>query len=157
VVLVSVGDEVEYSQISQDWRHRDNLTWQIPSIIVAIGGGLTAAAFGLNIDPQYICIVRPILLGFGALLAGCLTFALAQNLWYQVGSGEALIRIASPKGSTIPNDKLRRTLNRKDFHISRWDFVKRLSVRLTGSAVLLVLCMIITSVLVALFVWSIIA
>ena len=154
---MSVGDEVEYSQISQDWRHRDNLTWQIPSIIVAIGGGLTAAAFGLNIDPQYICIVRPILLGFGALLAGCLTFALAQNLWYQVGSGEALIRIASPKGCTLPNDKLRRTLNRKDFGISRWDFVKRLSVRLAGSAVLLVLCMIITSVLVALFVWSIIA
>ncbi len=149
--------EAEYNQISQDWRHRDNLTWQIPSIIVAIGGGLTAAAFGLNIAPQYICIVRPILLGFGALLAGCLTFALAQNLWYQVGSGEALIRIASCKGSTIPNDKLRRTLNRKDFHISRWDFVKRLSVRLAGSAVLLVLCMIITSVLVALFVWSIIA
>ena len=154
---MSVRGEVEYNQISQDWRHRDNLTWQIPSIIVAIGGALIAGAFGLKIDCRYVCIVRPILLGFGALLAGCLTFALVQNLWYQVGSGEALIKIVSGKGSTIPKDKLRRTLNPKDSNISRWGFVERLFVRLTGSAVLLVLCMITTSVLVALFVWSIIA
>jgi len=154
---VSVGDEVEYSQISQDWRHRDNLTWQIPSIVVAIGGGLTAAAFGLKIDCRYICVVRPILLGFGALLAFCLTFALAQNLWYQVGSGEALIRIARFKRSTIPKNKPRRTLNRKDFDISRWGFVVRLFRRLTGSAFLLILCMFITFVLFALLVCSIIA
>ena len=151
------GEVEEYNQISQDWRHRDNLTWQIPSIIVAIGGGLIAGAFGLKIDSRYICIVRPILLGFGALLAFCLTFALAQNLWYQVGSGEALIRIASGKGIRIPKNKLRRTLTPKDSHISWGDFVKRLFTILRGSAVLLILCMLITVVLFALFAWSIVA
>ena len=50
---MSVRGEVEYSQISQDWRHRDNLTWQIPSIIVVIGGALITAAFALKIDPKY--------------------------------------------------------------------------------------------------------
>lgn len=66
-----IWDEVEYNQISEDWRHRDNLTWQIPSVIVAIGGALIAAAFTLNKKP---CI-RPLLLGFGAFLSLCLIFA----------------------------------------------------------------------------------
>ncbi len=141
-------EEVEYNQISEDWRHRDNLTWQIPSIIVVIGGALIVAAFTFNMDSQYLCIIRPILLGFGASLSFCLTFALAQNLWYQVGSGAALIKIANDKGDKIPKNKvMRRTLSPKDFDISKWDFIIQLFTRLTGSALLLILCICITFIL----------
>lgn len=28
----------EYIQESNDWRHRDVLTWQLPSILVGVGG-----------------------------------------------------------------------------------------------------------------------
>ena len=44
-------EKVEYEQISEDWRHRDNFTWQIPSVIVVIGGALIAAALTLDIKP----------------------------------------------------------------------------------------------------------
>lgn len=149
-------NEVEYQQISEDWRHRDNLTWQIPSIIVVIGGALIAAAFALNIDPHYLCIVRPILLGFGASLSLCLTFALAQNLWYQVGSGEALKKIVEGKGDEIPNSKMRRTLCPKDLGISKKRFIKLLFTRLTGSTILLILCICIAFILSGLFICSIV-
>jgi hypothetical protein len=146
---MSIGDEVEYNQISEDWRHRDNLTWQIPSVIVGIGGALIAAAFALDIDPQ----IRPILLGFGALLSLCLTFALIQNLWYQVGSGEALIKIINGQRNKIPKDKARRTLNpTKDFDISKWNFIKRLFTTLAGSTFLVILCIGITFILFILFI-----
>jgi len=47
----------EYNQISEDWRHRDKLTWQLPSVVIVIGSALTAAAFTLNIDPQYLYVI----------------------------------------------------------------------------------------------------
>lgn len=154
-VVMPVSDEVEYAQISEDWRHRDNLTWQIPSVIVVVGGGLVAAAFAVDIDPQYSCIIRPILLGSGTFLSLCLTFALAQNLWYQMGSAEALKRIVNGRGSTIPNKKERRTLRPEDFDISKRDSIGRLLGTLTGSASLLILCGAVTFVLFTLFFWLI--
>ena len=68
--------EREYREISTDWRHRDNLTWQLPSIIIIIGGTLVAAAFLFEIDPQYLILIRSTLLLFDALLSLCLTLAL---------------------------------------------------------------------------------
>lgn len=141
-------NEIEYDQISGDWRHRDNLTWQIPSVIVTIGGALIAAAFSLNLKP---CI-KSILLGFGAFLSFCLTFALAQNLWYQMGSGEALKKITSGQGNTIKKEKVRRTLSPKDFNISICGFIKQLFVKLTGSALLFILCFLVTIALFVLFI-----
>jgi hypothetical protein len=91
---MSVWDGVEYNQISEDWRHRDNLTWQIPSVIVVIGGALIAAAFTLNIEP---CI-RPVLLGFALLLSLCLTIALGQNLELQNLNGKQLKNLSKKIG-----------------------------------------------------------
>ena len=146
---------VEYDQISQDWRHRDNLTWQIPSIIVIIGGALIVAAYGLDISPEYIGIIRPILLGFGTFLSACLTVSLAQNLIYQVGSGEALKKIIKGEGNKIPKNKLRRTLSPKDFNISKREVVSILFHELTGSTLLLLLCIGLTLTLFILLSWSI--
>lgn len=154
---MAVQDEEEYKEISEDWRHRDNLTWQIPSIIVAIGGALIVAAFALDIDPKHLCIIRPILLGFGAFLSLCLTFALAQNLWYQVGSGEALEKIINGKGDTLGKSKMRRTISPKNVDICKQEFITRLFKRLTGSALLLILCICIALIFLVLFIRSIAA
>jgi len=71
----------EYIQESNDWRHRDVLTWQLPSILVGVGGILVAQAFDLQDDaPQWI---RSAILGLAAGLAFCLTVALEQNLRLQ--------------------------------------------------------------------------
>ncbi len=140
-------EEIEYNQISEDWRHRDKLTWQIPSIIVIIGGALIVAAFK---DGQS-SIVKPILLGFGAGLSLCLTFALCQNLWYQVGSGEALKKLVNGEGISLPKDKVRRALSSKDFNICILQFIRLVITQLTGSVFLLTVCIIVTCNLVVLF------
>ncbi len=71
-------DQIEYEQTSQDWRHRDVLTWQLPSVLVIVGGILVARAFDLSkTAPPWI---KNVLLGFTAFLALCLTVALLQNL-----------------------------------------------------------------------------
>ena len=37
--------KIEYEQLSQDWRHRDILTWQLPSVLVIGTGILVGEAF----------------------------------------------------------------------------------------------------------------
>ena len=140
-------EQIEYDQISEDWRHRDKLTWQIPSLIVIIGGALIVAAFTKGTPP----FVTPILLGFGAGLSLCLTFALCQNLWYQVGSGEALKKLVNGKGNSLPKDKLRRALSPKNFNICILQFIGLVITQLTGSVFLLIVCIIVTCNLVVLF------
>ncbi len=144
-------EEVEYNQISEDWRHRDKLTWQIPSIIVIIGGALIVAALKDDQSP----IVKPILLGFGAFLSLCLTFALVQNLWYQVGSGEALKKLVNGQGNLLSKDRMMRALSPKDFNICISQFIIRGFTRLTGSAFLLIGCIIVTCILFVLFLQNI--
>ena len=147
--------EREYSEISTDWRHRDNLTWQIPSILITIGGGLVAAAFLLEIDPQYLILVRSTLLLFDASLSFCLTHALGQNIFYQVGSSKALEWIIGGKEcqkKKFLGVKCRRIINPKDdLDLSRKEICKFLKHELRGSTILFILCIIITVSLFCLF------
>ncbi len=145
--------EREYSEISTDWRHRDNLTWQIPSILITIGGGLVAAAFLLEIDPQYLILVRSTLLLFDASLSLCLTHALGQNIFYQVGSSKALEFIEGKENKEkVLRVKCRRIINPKDdLDLSRKEICKFLKHELRGSTILFILCIIITVSLFCLF------
>lgn len=148
----------EYNQISEDWRHRDKLTWQLPSVIVVIGSALTVAAFKLEIDCQYLYVIRPILLLFGGFLSFCLTFALKENLWYQIGSGEALIKIVQGKGKIIPMDKLRRIIKPEDIENNEHMCMKHLCEKhkLTGSYFFYIFCIFVTIILFGLSIWSIV-
>jgi hypothetical protein len=154
VIQVPNWDEIEYNQISADWRHRDNLTWQIPSVIVAVGGALVTAAFGLKIDHEWLYTIRLILLAFGASFSLTLSIALGQNLRYQVASESALEKLLSGKGKEITRaeGKVRRTLSPRDMGLSGCDVVRRLVAGLTGSFCLLVLSWLVTFVLIALLV-----
>ena len=131
----------EYSEISSDWRHRDNLTWQIPSLLSAIAGGLIVAAYGIEV-PEHRSAIRLILLGIAGGLSFCLTVALAQNLVYQACSGAALERLR--QGRDIPREKLSRSIRRTDLCLSRREILRRLVTKLTGSTMLFILCVAIT-------------
>ena len=80
-------DKIKYEQLCQDWRHRDVLTWQLPSVLILVGGVLVAQAFDLSGEHPWI---RSLLLGLGAGLATCLTIALGQNLRLQGADKEAI-------------------------------------------------------------------
>lgn len=83
-------EKTEYEQLSQDWRHRDVLTWQFPSVLILVGGVLVAQAFGLSGEPPWI---RSVPLGLGAGLATCLTIALRQNLRLQQANKDAIMAL----------------------------------------------------------------
>ena len=140
----------EYTEISADWRHRDNLTWQIPSLLSAIAGGLVAAAYAIQLPPY----VRLVILGIAAGLSACLTFALGHNLRYQIGSGIALEQLE--KEIEIPREKLTRAIRPTELGATAGDILRRLLFRLSGSTLLLILCVAITACVTWLFirVWS---
>ena len=131
----------EYSEISNDWRHRDNLTWQIPSLLSAIAGGLIVAAYGVNVA-EHGSAIRLILLGIAGGLSFCLNVALAQNLVYQACSGAALERLR--QGCDVPREKLSRSIRRTDLGLARREILRRLVTKLTGSTMLFIFCIAIT-------------
>ncbi len=145
----------EYTEISADWRHRDNLTWQIPSLLSAIAGGLVAAAYAIQLpSPEDLRYVRLVILGIAAGLSACLTFALGHNLRYQIGSGFALEQLE--KEIKIPREKLTRAIRPTELGATAGDILRRLLFRLSGSTLLLILCVAITACVTWLFirVWS---
>jgi len=95
--------------------------------IVVIGGSAVFAAFSGDVDQRYVHLVRPLLLSFGSLLSFCLTFALAQNLFYQVACGEAL-KIEEGKPLPVIKDRSTRTLKLSALGIkNRGELIKRLA------------------------------
>ncbi len=87
-------EKVRYEQASEDWRHRDRLTWQMPSILIVVGGLLVAEAFKLPDDaPSWI---RNALLLFAFGLSTSLTLALSQNLVLQ-GKDRKIIETIDPE------------------------------------------------------------
>lgn len=76
---------------------------------------------------------------------------------YQMGSGEALIKIVNNKGGEIPTDKVRRILKPEDFKDEKGKTeVSEQYERLKDSRRLLILCILVTVILFVLFIWSIV-
>ena len=141
----------EYIEISADWRHRDNLTWQIPSLLSAIAGGLVAAAYAIDLpSPEDLRCVRLVLIGIAVGLSACLTFALGQNLLYQIGSGIALEKLE--QGIEIQRKELTRAIKPKQLGATTGEILRRLLFRLSGSTLLLLLCVGITACVAWLFI-----
>ncbi|MEE9442223.1 MAG: hypothetical protein V3V99_06105 [candidate division Zixibacteria bacterium] len=96
-------DNHDYEQLSDDWRHRDQVTWQLPSVLVAVSGALIAAV--LQFDKLTCAGVRDYLLWGGLLFAGLLSIALGQNLYFQTVAEDLMdaIKNGEPvRGSSIP-------------------------------------------------------
>jgi len=95
-------DNHDYEQLSADWRHRDQLTWQLPSVLVAVSGALITIVYQFNNNFAH---VGNYLLWGGLLFAGLLTIALGQNLYFQTVAEDLMEAIRSGKavrGSSIP-------------------------------------------------------
>ncbi len=94
-------DNHDYEQLSADWRHRDQLTWQLPSVLVAVSGALITIVYQFN----NLAHVGNYLLWGGLLFAGLLTIALGQNLYFQTVAEDLMDAIRSGeavRGSSIP-------------------------------------------------------
>lgn len=95
-------DEIDFEQYYEDWRHRDTLTWQIPAVTVAIGGGIIIGSHAAII-PWH---VKALAFALGAFFTATLTVMLAQNLYYQWRDEKHLENYgegkAKPKSRPIP-------------------------------------------------------
>jgi uncharacterized membrane protein YfcA len=94
-----------YDQLAADWRHRDQLTWQLPSVLIAVSGALISAVYGVdNLPPD----VKTFLLAAGSVFTALLTIALGQNLYYQTVGEVLMDKIADGsevKVSCLPKRK----------------------------------------------------
>lgn len=70
-------NEIDFEQYYEDWRHRDNLTWQI--VAVAISGVIIVGSYQAGLPWPIAALV----FGLGAVFMATLTVMLAQNLYYQ--------------------------------------------------------------------------
>lgn len=94
-------DNLDYEQLSNDWRHRDQLTWQLPSVLVAVSGALITIVFQFD----KLSEVKYHLLWGGLLFAGLLTIALGQNLYFQTVAEDLMDAIKNGeqlRGCRIP-------------------------------------------------------
>lgn len=93
----------DYAQLSEDWRHRDQLTWQLPSVLVAVSGALITVV--IQFDELKCTGVGDYLLWGGLIFAGLLSIALGQNLYFQTVAEDLMdaIKKGEPaRASSIP-------------------------------------------------------
>lgn len=64
----------QYDRLAEDWRLHTGLIWQIPSVAVAIIGGILTVSYSFLVD-----IPRVVLLSIGSILMLALTIALAKH------------------------------------------------------------------------------
>lgn len=67
----------EYEQLSADWRHRDNVTWQMPAVLIAVAGLLVGEGVKIENGAPWIAEA---LFAFAAAFAVVMTVTLHQNL-----------------------------------------------------------------------------
>lgn len=130
-------DEIDFEQYYEDWRHRDNLTWQIPAVTVAIGSGIMIGSYLAEMPWG----IKALAFGLGAFFTATLTVMLAQNLYYQWRDEQHLEdygkrKTSKPKSRPIPC--LIEEQERKGF--SRNKFGRILGHQRMGSTLLLITC-----------------
>ncbi len=73
--------ELEYQEASEDWRHRDRLTWQLPTVLVSLVGLVMSQLYKQQpFDPKWIKVAILVML---ASMSGLLVVTLKQNLLLQ--------------------------------------------------------------------------
>ena len=82
-----------YAEISKDWRHRDNLTWQLPTVLFAFTIAIYAGVIRIAESNNLCVFLLPVLYFIGCIVSLAFVIMLGQNLWYQLGSTFFLKRI----------------------------------------------------------------
>lgn len=133
----------EYKQLSEDWRNRDRMTWQIPAFLVGIGGALLVSAFSKLVTDESI---KNTVLLIALLFSWVFTIFLTRNIYLQVLGQKLLNEIKDKKMKWA---ELKKCTRRVPLHTNAYrlgpafkDFITPLS-----SICLLSLCAVITGIL----------
>lgn len=122
-------DRLIYQQLSEDWRHRDRMTWQLPSVLIIVGGLLLALIF--NVESPVESSVKDYLLWGGFVFTLLLTFFLTRNTYLQAVGADLMERIreGGNEADVARRGARRIPWRRKNYSFSdmRGDFLKPLS------------------------------
>lgn len=72
----------QYRECYESWRQHERFIWQIPTIAVAIAGGIGVAAFGYVPETEWLG--KELLLLFEAILMGCLLYAVIKHRYFSM-------------------------------------------------------------------------
>ena len=148
---MSLKPEERYAQISEDWRHRDNLTWQLPTVLIVITIAIFAVVLTIVDSQNSSCsFLLPVLYIVGFVASFGFTIMLGQNLWYQLGSTFLLKEIENNSNVTFHSSS-DRLVTPKDSKASCSEICIALFRKLLGSSILFAFCSINTVVFVILF------
>jgi hypothetical protein len=81
--------QIEYEQISRDWRHRDSMLWQALTVSIALTGAVVVAGFTKEMNS----ISRIILFALGSILNWILLLKISKDHHYRLGSDEYLSKL----------------------------------------------------------------
>jgi len=95
----------QYQECAEDHRHYSSLIWQVPSIAVAISGGILAFSFADNIDK----FIRPFILAIGLIFDFVLFVGLLRYRMFEIARRVDLEEIEKMiADAKITNMKVRR-------------------------------------------------
>ena len=84
-------EKIEYSQLSEDWRHRDRLFFVIPPIIITVSGVFIGVAFGYITNLW----IRLILLSIVVIWTFTMVVTLHKNIFLKKGTEELLKKLVN--------------------------------------------------------------
>ena len=97
---ITMTDNLDYKQLSDDWRHRDQLTWQLPSVLVVISVALITMVFQF----EELAHLQVYFLWGGLLFAGLLSITLWRNLYFQAVAEDLMDAIKN--GERVRGDRI---------------------------------------------------
>jgi hypothetical protein len=90
--------ETQYNKLSEDWRQFNNILWGIPTIAVAIMGGIVVAAY----QEQLAGIPRFVLLVVGSIFLFVLTFEVLKKRLHMLVISDILKKLQASEGLELP-------------------------------------------------------
>ena len=82
-----------YEQLSEDWRNRDRMTWQIPAVLIIVGGIFVVSVFGEQFNLEEEKWIAVGLLASGLFFVWVLTVFLTRNAYFQAVGDDLMERI----------------------------------------------------------------
>jgi hypothetical protein len=92
--------KTQYDQLSEDWRHFNNILWGIPAVAVSIMAGIIVVAYQPELDgwPRFVSLT------IGALFLFALTIEVIKKRVHLNAISDLLNELQGPKGLKLKPD-----------------------------------------------------
>ena len=111
----------EYRELSEDWRHRDQMIWATPTVIITVSVVLMGIAFQIS-----NLFVRLVILLAGLFWTFAMIHALIKHHYYQKGSEEKLRELEPNKQTHRKSESTQKSVGFISRHLELWSAYRSL-------------------------------